>query len=105
LELVRGVHIQEVLDGLFVLHLIVHIAAARGDGSHAGGGDLSPDVSSGVVPVEARGGRRWGRGVAGLGETVAAGDAVDAGLALGGIVDHFGELGLRIWVGVSGRLS
>jgi hypothetical protein len=94
----EGVHVQEVLDRLFVLHLIVDIAVAheRGGGGHVGSGVVLAPVPRRVVPLEVKGGGGggWGRGVAGLREAVATSDAVDARLALGWIVNHFCELGL-----------
>ena len=90
------VRVEEVLNGLFVPHLIVDIGAAQRGGCHVGSGVLAP-VPSGIIPlpVEGGGSRGWGRGVARLGEAVAAGDTGDAGLVLGGIVDHICELGLE----------
>ena len=47
---------EEVLDGLFVLHLIVvDIGAAQGSGGHVGSGVLA-SVPSGVVPFPVTGG-------------------------------------------------
>ena len=98
MELVWGGRVQELLDCLFVLHLIVDIAIAheRSGGGHVRSGVVLDSVPRCVVPLEVKGGggRGWGRGVAGLREAVATSDAVDAWLALGWIVNHICELGL-----------
>lgn len=97
LELVWSVRVQELLDHLFVLHLVVDIAGAhRRDRGNVGSSVVLASVPSCVVPLEVKGGggRGWGRGIARLREAVAASDAVDARLALGWIVDHVCELGL-----------
>ena len=100
LELVWCVRVQELLDRLFVLHLIVDIAIAHGrGGGHVGSSVVLASIPSCVVPLEVKGGggRGWSRGIAGLREAVAASDAVEAWLALGWIVNHVCELGLGRW--------
>jgi hypothetical protein len=97
LELVWSVRVQELLDHLFVLHLVVDIAVAhRRGGGNVGSSVVLASVPSCVVPLKVKGGggRGWGRGIARLREAVAASDAVEARLALGWIVNHVCELGL-----------
>lgn len=98
MDLVWDMRVQELLYGLFVLHLIVDIAAARRDRGrgHIWSGVLA-SISGCVVPipVEVCSGGGWGGWVARLCIAVTSSNAMSPGLALGGIINHICELGLR----------